>query len=101
MEIKDYLFLIGLIISIVLGVIAIIPQLKRTSSQNKKDDVDSLKIALELAGIDAKEQLELRKKVKHLEDILSNSQYKVTVIFSLGDKSKVESASIEMISIKR
>lgn len=100
MDTKDWLFLAGLLVSIVTSAVAVSPQLRRVPAQNKKDQLDSVKIALEMAGMDIKEQLDLKKKVKKLEerlDILTNSRYELIIVFSPGETPKVERASIRLL----
>ena len=75
------------------------PLLRRITPQNNKDNMDAMKVALEIAGIDAGEQLELKKKVHVLEEILERRRYKISVIFRLGEKPVVEEASIESYEI--
>ena len=75
------------------------PLIRRVKSQNIKDSIDATKIALEIAGIDASEQLELKKEVKHLKEILEKRRYKISVIFRLGESPVVEEASIESFEI--
>lgn len=75
------------------------PLLKRVPSQNNKDNMDAMKVALEIAGMDAEEQLELKKEVKNLKEMLEKRRYKISVIFKLGDTPIVEEASIESYEI--
>ena len=75
------------------------PLLRRITPQNNKDNMDAMKVALEIAGIDAGEQLELKKKVHVLEEIFERRRYKISVIFRLGEKPVVEEASIESYEI--
>ena len=75
------------------------PLLRRITPQNNKDNMDAMKVALEIAGIDAGEQLELKKKVHVFEEILERRRYKISVIFRLGEKPVVEEASIESYEI--
>lgn len=73
-------------------------QMKRIPSQNARDDMDTAKIALEISEASTKRQLELEKKVESLEGILKTRYYKVTVVFSLGEIPKIESASVEALT---
>lgn len=75
------------------------PLLKRVRYQNNKDSVDAMKVALEIAGIDASEQLELKKKVHQLEEILEKKRYRITVVFKLGERPTIEEASIDSYEI--
>lgn len=72
-------------------------QIGRSNSQNKKDDMDTARIALEISEQATSKQLELTKKVDTLEKILQNQHYKVVVVFSLGDNPRIESASVEAL----
>ncbi len=76
------------------------PLLKRVRYQNNKDSVDAMKVALEIAGIDATEQLELKKKVHVLEEILEKKRYRITVVFKLGERPTIEEASIDSFEIE-
>ena len=99
MEIKDWL---GIVVQIVIAIATLLgvwPLLKRVPSQNAKDNMDAVKVALEIAGIDAEEQLELRREVKKLQDILEKRRYKISVVFRLGENPTVEEASIESYEI--
>lgn len=58
-----------------------------------------MKVALEIAGIDATEQLELKKKVHILEEILEKKRYRITVVFKLGERPTIEEASIDSYEI--
>lgn len=72
-------------------------QNKRVGPQNFKDGMEAAKNALEIAESATKKQLEQEQKIGELTRILKNTHYKVTVIFTLGEKPKVETASIEAI----
>lgn len=60
----------------------------RAGSQNQKDQVDSLRIAMEMAGMDLQEQLDLKKEVKELRELIRNGviivTHKTTVPLSGG-----------------
>lgn len=85
---------------IALGTLAgIYPLWKRVKSQNSKDNVDALKVALEIAGIDANEHLAMKREVMELKDILEKRRYKISVIFKLGEKPIIEEAAIESYEI--
>lgn len=99
METSDWLPLIIQAIIAVATIVGAWPALKRFKFQNSKDSMDAVKVALEIAGIDAGEQLELRKKVAALEEILEKRRYKITVVFKLGEKPSVEETSIESYEI--
>ncbi len=99
MEPKEW---IPLVIQSILAIGTLVgawPLLKRVVPQNNKDNMDAMKVALEIAGIDATEQLELKKKVHVLEEILEKRRYKISVVFRLGDKPVVEEASIESYEV--
>lgn len=72
-------------------------QSRRIGPQNRKDDIDAARVALEIAEKSTARQLALENKVFELTQILKNTHYKVTVVFSLGETPKVEMASIEAI----
>lgn len=74
-------------------------QKSRNRSQNFHDDMDTAKNALEIAERATAKQLELERKVEALTSILKDKHYKVTVIFSLGETPKIESATIEAVQI--
>lgn len=79
---------------------------RNTNSETRKTDLDSVRAAMELVGLDVQEQLDLKKKVKHLTDILENSKYQVDVhniiVFTLGDDAPIiESAKIEELTVRR
>ena len=70
---------------------------KRAPSQNMRDDMETARIALEISETSTTKQLELAKRIHKLEKILEGRYYKVTVIFSLGEKPTVNQATIEAI----
>lgn len=79
------------------------PLIRRVSSQNKKDDVDALKVALEIAGVNAEEQLELVKEVRELKEFREaweNSRYRISVVFKLGESPIIEQATIENLNVE-
>ena len=99
MEIKDWL---GIVVQVVIAIATLVgawPLLKRVPSQNAKDNMDAVKVALEIAGIDAEEQLELKREVKKLQDMLEKRRYKISVVFRLGETPIVEEASIESYEV--
>jgi len=99
MELKDWLPLLVQVI-IALGTLAgAWPLIKRVKSQNTRDNMDAVKVALEIAGIDANEQLELKKEVKELKEILEKRRYKVSIVFRLGEKPAIEEAQIESYEV--
>lgn len=71
---------------------------KRVPSQNARDDMDTAKIALEISEKATAKQLELVQEVESLKQILKTRHYKVTVVFSLGEIPKIESASVEALT---
>ncbi len=97
MDVKDWLYLVGLLISLIVGAIGAYPAIWSVKSATRKTDVDAVKVALEIAGIDAKEQLELKQTVQHLKDIIEKRRYRVRVDFRLGDKPTIDSATIDVI----
>lgn len=72
-------------------------QIRRIPSQNALDDVGTAKIALEISETTTRQNLELRKEIESLKDILKNKHYRVEVVFSLGEKPNIEKASIEAL----
>lgn len=99
MDILDWL---GILVQVIIAGATIAgawPLIKRVRSQNNKDNMDATRIALEIAGMDASEQLELKKEVKHLKDLLERRRYKISVVFRLGEKPVVEEAAIETYEI--
>lgn len=72
-------------------------QKSRNKSQNFHDDMDTAKNALEIAERATAKNLELEKRIEALTNILKDKHYKVTVIFSLGETPRIESASIEAV----
>lgn len=99
MELKEWILLVIQAILALGTLVGAWPLLRRITPQNNKDNMDAMKVALEIAGIDAGEQLELKKKVHVLEEILERRRYKISVIFRLGEKPVVEEASIESYEI--
>lgn len=99
MELKEWLPLVIQFI-IALGTLAgAWPLIKRVKFQNSKDNVDAVKVALEIAGIDASEQLQLKKEVHELREILEKRHYKVSIIFKSGEHPSIEEATIESYEI--
>lgn len=98
-ELKEWLPLIVQLILAIATLAGAWPLIKRVKPQNNKDNMDAMKVALEIAGIDANEQLELKKKVHNLEEILEKRRYKISVVFKLGEKPIVEEATIESYEI--
>lgn len=96
---KDIILIIVQVIIAVGTLAGAWPLIKRVKSQNTKDNMDAIKVALEIAGIDANEQLELKKKVHVLEEILEKRRYKISVVFKLGEKPVIEEATIESYEI--
>lgn len=70
---------------------------KRVSSQNFHEDVDTARIALEIAEKATARQLEQDKEIHSLKSILKDKHYRVIVEFTLGETPKVERAVIEAI----
>lgn len=99
MSIETWIQVIGWIFTTVVAGIGAYPVVMRLRSQNNKDNVDALKVALEMVGMDVSEQLELRQTVQHLQEIVEKRRYKISVIFKLGEKPVIEEASIEMYEI--
>ncbi len=66
-------------------------------SQNAQDDMTTAKIALEISETSVAKQQEMQKRIDSLETILKSTHYKVTVVFALGEKPSVVSASIEAV----
>lgn len=99
MDSKDWAYLVGQIIVGLIALIGALPVLRRAKSQNQKDNMDAVKVALEIAGIDAGEQLELRKTVKRLTEMLEKRRYKIAVVFKLGENPNIEEATIESYEI--
>lgn len=99
MSIAEWLQVIGWIFTTIVALVGAYPVVMRLRSQNNKDSVDALKVALEMVGQDVTEQLELRKTVQHLQEIMEKRRYKISVIFKLGEKPIIEEASIEMYEI--
>lgn len=88
----------GWVVTTLIALIGAWPVLRRTKAQNTKDTVDALKVAMELVGMDAEEQLNLKNEVRDVKEkmkIMDGRKYKITVIFTLGEKPAVEEASIE------
>ncbi len=72
-------------------------QNKRVGPQNYKDEMEASKLALEIAETATRKQLVQEQKIDELTRILKNTHYKVTVIFTLGERPKIETTSIEAI----
>lgn len=99
MELKDWLPLV-IQLFIAIGTLAgAWPLIRRVKSQNNKDNMDAVKVALEIAGIDANEQLQLKKEVHELKDILEKRHYKVSIVFKIGEHPSIEEATIESYEI--
>jgi len=89
---------VAVLIQILIAVgtlIKILPELRRVDARNKRDELDATKIALEIAGMDANEQLELKQEIAHLKNLMERKRYKITVTFRLGDRPFIEETSIE------
>lgn len=99
MEITDWMVVAGWVVTTVIALIGAYPVIMRLKAQNNKDSIDTLKVALELAGMDVSEQLELKKNVQHLTEIMEKRRYKISVVFKLGEKPVIEEASIEMYEL--
>ena len=98
MELKDWLPPVIQFIIALGTLVGAWPLIKRVNAQNQKDNVDALKVAMDLAGMDVMEQLELRKEVKHLKDVLEQGKrYKVCVIFRVGEKPIIEESILESL----
>lgn len=99
MELKDWLGILAQVVIALGTLLGVYPIWKRVKSQNTKDNVDALKVALEIAGIDANEHLAMKKEVRELKDILEKRRYKISVVFKLGEKPIIEEAAIESYEI--
>ena len=97
---NNWMGIAGFIISIIVGVIAIYPQLRRVGTQNKKDQIEALKVAMELAGMSLEEQLELRKEVKMLKDMLQENGYELRIEFYPANLPHTEKATVKTIRRK-
>ena len=75
-------------------------QSKRVGPQNYRDSMEASKVALEIAEKATRTQLDQEKKIAELTRILKSTHYKVTVVFTLGDSPKIETASIEAVQEK-
>lgn len=76
----------------------------RVPYQNDKDRVDALKTAMEMAGMDLDEQLMLKKEVKELREIVSNTQIQITTVqtvFLDGQQPRAEIIKIEAVRVIR
>ena len=102
MEIPDIIVpVVTVIISAIVSILGtwamFYNQKSRNKSQNFHDDMDTAKNALEIAERATAKNLELEKRIEALTNILKDKHYKVTVIFSLGETPRIESASIEAV----
>jgi hypothetical protein len=70
----------------------------RLGSQNRKDDMDAASAALEIARRAAATNLALETEVRELKRVLNAQNYRVTVVFRLGEKPSIEKATIETVS---
>lgn len=74
-------------------------QRERTKSQNTKDDMDAAQTALEIAKTSSRRQLELQKEVQELRKLVGAPRhFRVTVVFTAGDTSRIEKAEVEEIT---
>lgn len=76
----------------------------RIPYQNEKDRIDALKTAMEMAGMDLDEQLTLKKEVKELRDIVSNTQIQITTVQTVyldGQQPRAEIIKIEAVRVIR
>ena len=89
--------LFSTISSIVASYLIFKPQSMRVPSQNAQDDMTTAKIALEISETSIAKQQEMQKQIDSLTSILKSTHYKVTVVFSLGEKPSVVSAAIEAV----
>lgn len=71
---------------------------RRMGSQNRKDDMDAATTALEIAEKATQRQLSLESEVHELKRMLNAQNYRVTVVFRLGEKPVIEKATIETVS---
>lgn len=88
----------NLLITIVGSWLMFRAQMSRTPSQNAKDDMDTAQIALQISDQATKKWLEVTEEVAQLRSILENKHYKVVVVFTLGEKPRIESASVEAVT---
>jgi HAMP domain-containing protein len=98
-ETKDWAGIIVQAIIAISTLVAAWPLIKRARSQNNRDDVEATKVALELAGIGADEQLKLKKEVGRLTKMLEKQRYRISVTFRLGERPHIEEATIESYEV--
>lgn len=99
LDVKDWLYIIGILASLVMSAISAFPALSGMKYKNQKDNIDAVKVALQIAGMDATDQLELKQKVQHLQELLEKKRYTIAVKFRLGENPIIEEATIEASDI--
>ena len=102
MEISAFFIFIEAVMLIVTGYFSY----RRVPSQNIADQSGALKNLTELnfnlqkeVGEARRETAETRKEIKELRDAQANRNYSLTVIFGVGDKPQVHSATITPVEI--
>lgn len=80
-------------------------QKSRNKSQNFHDDMDTARNALEIAELATKKNLELQREFDtfkaDMKLALKEKHYKATIVFSIGEVPRVETASIEKIVLPK
>lgn len=73
----------------------------RIPFQNDKDKIDALKAAFDLVGMDFNEQLAMKKELKELREIVSNTQIQITTVSTVSLDGENPSAQIVKIESVR
>ena len=71
--------------------------LRRVKSQNRKDDVDAAREALQMVSDTVTKFKDLQDRVALLEGILNSGKYQVTLVARLGELPEIKSATIEKV----
>ena len=72
---------------------------QRSRHQNTADDSQALNNMSEVVQKLTEQNLKLQKNQAHLEDLMNNKNYSITVVFSLGEEPEVHSVTIKPVEI--
>jgi hypothetical protein len=71
--------------------------IKRMGPQNFRDDMDAAQTALQISENSVRRQKDLEDELSSLRKILTAKNYRVTVIFTLGEIPRIEKATVESV----
>lgn len=93
--------IVSAVVSISGSVLTYRVQERRAKAQNKSDDINTAKIALQISESSAKRQLELENEVIELQHLLNTFKYRAEIHFTIGNPAKIDFVELTPLDVNK